>query len=304
MKKLLAKKSKKTVSEDNQYKKKIFNFCIFGSDGLLGKHFLSELKKENVFKVARRNSNYNIDLKNFDKIEKLFKIFKFNNVINCAAKINLDYCENSYKEAKKINTSLPKFLTKMSFKYNFKLIQISTDHFYKSKKKILHKETDKIYAINNYSKTKKEAEKFVKKNPNNLIIRTNFTGRGKSSRLTFVEWIYKSLKKSNKINLFNDMYTSTLDVKYCSKIIVDLIKKNANGIYNVASNNALSKKDFAILFAKKMRKKINFSEISSKKLQTKRGKFLGLNVKKTEKKLKIKLKNSTSVINSLAREFK
>ena len=53
-----------------------------------------------------------------------------------------------------------------------------------------------------------------------------------------------------------------------------------------------------------MRKKINFSEISSKKLQTKRGKFLGLNVKKTEKKLKIKLKNSTSVINSLAREFK
>ena len=52
----------------------------------------------------------------------------------------------------------------MSFKYNFKLIQISTDHFYKSKK-ILHKETDKIYAINNYSKTKKEAEKFVKKNP-------------------------------------------------------------------------------------------------------------------------------------------
>ena len=100
------------------------------------------------------------------------------------------------------------------------------------------------------------------------------------------------------------MYTSTLDVKYCSKIIVDLIKKNANGIYNVASNDALSKKDFAILFANKMRKKINFSEISSKKLQTKRGKFLGLNVKKTEKKLKIKLKNSTSVINSLAREFK
>ena len=38
------------------------------------------------------------------------------------------------------------------------------------------------------------------------------------------------------------MYTSTLDVKYCSKIIIDLIKKNANGIYNVASNDALSKK--------------------------------------------------------------
>ena len=32
----------------------------------------------------------------------------------------MNYCENSYKEAKKINTSLPKFLTKMSFKYNMK----------------------------------------------------------------------------------------------------------------------------------------------------------------------------------------
>ena len=62
MKKLLAKNQKRPFQRTTSTKK-IFNFCIFGSDGLLGKHFLSELKKENVFKVARRNSNYNIDLK-------------------------------------------------------------------------------------------------------------------------------------------------------------------------------------------------------------------------------------------------
>ena len=47
------------------------------------------------------------------------------------------------------------------------------------------------------------------------------------------------------------MFVSTLDVFSCADIIKKLINKKACGVYNVGTNKPLSKKDFAIYFAKK-----------------------------------------------------
>ena len=110
--------------------------------------------------------------------------------------------------------------------------------------------------------------------------------------------------QNKTIGLFNDMYTSTLDVKYCAKIILKLMFNNSRGIYNVGSKDCLSKKDFAVLFAKKLNKNINFKEISCQKPGIIRGNNLGLNVKKTENKLKIKMINSKKVIDNLVKEFR
>ena len=167
----------------------------------------------------------------------------------------------------------------------------------------MHNEREKIYSINNYSKSKKIAETYVKKNPKNLIIRTNFTGIKKNNNSTFIQWLYLNIMKKNLLTLFYDMYVSTLDAKYCSNIILKLMFSKASGIYNVASSDCISKKDFAILFAKKLNKKIQYIEISCKRTDIVRGKYLGLNIKKTEKKLNIKIINSKKVISNLAKEF-
>ena len=297
MDKAFAKISKKIPLE-----KKIFKYLIIGSNGLLGNEFKKILNKSIYMTLARNNSDYNIDLIKFGKLNFFFKKYKFLNVINCAGITDLNYCEKNFKKCKKINSDLLKHLTTLSTKYNFKLVHISTDHFFKNEKFKLNKENFTKVAINKYALSKLIAEKYVKKNKNNLIIRTNFTGfKFNNISSTFVGWLLDGINKKKKLSLFEDMFTSTLDVNSCATVIKKLIECNASGVYNVGTKNAISKKNFAILFAKKIKKKISYEQVSSQKLDIKRGKYLGLNTNKTEKKLNIKMINSNTAILKLAK---
>ncbi len=280
-----------------------YDFLILGSNGLLGSNIVKELKKRkiNFFTIARSNSNYNLNLKNFKKLNYFFSNYKFKNVINCAAKIDINYCEKKFNNAKLINYYMVNFLSKMSKKFDFKFVQISTDHVYKGQKLKLNSEKSKIFSINKYAETKILAEKSMKKVRKFLIIRANFTGKRNN---TFLDSLIKKLKKKKSVILFNDMYTSTLDVKSCAKSIVDLTLIRSKGIYNLGTRNMASKKDFAIYLAKILKLKIYYKSISCDALKVARGKNLGLNVKKIEKKLGYLMPTTKQSIKNLAEDYK
>ena len=184
--------------------KRNFDFLILGSNGNLAKEIIKILKNKKItfFKIAKKNSNYNIDLNNHKKLENFFKNFEFKYVINCAAIVNLKKCEKNKISSSKINYQLPKLLNKISKRYNFKIVHISTDHVYFSKNNILHSENSKTRAVNFYAKTKIQAEKILKKSKKCLIIRTNFVGYSGFLKPSFVDWIYLSIKKKKKLNCF------------------------------------------------------------------------------------------------------
>ena len=75
-------------------------------------------------------------------------------MINCIAKVSIDYCEKKFDEAKLINFKLVEFLSKMSKKFKFKLVQISTDHVYKGRKFKLNNEKVKFFLSTNTLKVK------------------------------------------------------------------------------------------------------------------------------------------------------
>ena len=182
-------------------KKLTFKYLIIGSNGLLGSTIKKILPKNDTFLIARNNSNYNLDFKEFNKLKKIFDKFLFRYVINCAAITNLNKCEKDKKNAWIINTLLPEMLSNLSKKKNFKYIHISTDHIFSSKKIKYFKENVKYRNINYYSKTKIMAEKKIKNNKKNLIIRTNFTGfKTKSLQSTFIGWVIFNIKKKIKFH--------------------------------------------------------------------------------------------------------
>ena len=188
-----------------------FDFLIIGSNGFLGSNILKilKIKKKKFFCIARDKSDFNLDLCNYRRLSKIFEINKFNIVINCAGIINLKYCEKFPKKILKINYELPKYLTKLSNKFNFKHVHISTDQVYMSKSKKYNSEKDNIKGINNYAKSKIKAERVVKNSKKYLIIRTNFTDKKKNKNNSFVDWIYYSIKYQKKIPLFEDMLISS-----------------------------------------------------------------------------------------------
>ena len=285
-------------------KKIKFKYLIIGSNGLLGSRLKNNLPSKDIFCIARSYSDYNCNLNNSKKLLYIFNKYKFLNVINCAAIASVDNCEKNKKICKKINLDFPIFLNKLSKKKKFNLIHISSDQVYSLGNKEKYKETDKTFFTNYYSKTKYFAEKYLIKNNRCLIIRTNFTGFKKTLNETFIGWVLKSLKNKTKIKLYNDLYVSTIDVNYCSKVIIKLINLNAKGIYNLGSHSSLSKEKFASLFAKKIKKKLYYDTVSSKRTIVFRPQNLTMNTNKIEKKIKMNMPSPKQVINNLIKEMR
>ena len=90
-----------------------FEFLVIGSNGLLGSRIVNSLKKKNLsfLTIARKNSNFNLNLENFKKINYFFSKNRFKIVINCAAIIDIEYCEKNFNNSKIINCKLVKFLS-------------------------------------------------------------------------------------------------------------------------------------------------------------------------------------------------
>tara|TARA_E500000178_G_C16884511_1_gene690592 strand:+ start:215 stop:1081 length:867 start_codon:yes stop_codon:yes gene_type:complete len=258
---------------------------LFGGSGFLGSHlknFFLE-KKVSCFSCGR-NSKNDILLRKYSEKE-IFKIIfdlKPDVVVNLVGITNVDECEKNLKKAREINTNITKNISNVLIKYKKKIffLHISTDQVYDS----INSKESKTCLVNNYAKTKKKAEEFVIK-VNGCVVRTNFFGFSKSKK-TFLDWVYISLKKGKKINLFSNIYFSPLYVKTLCHYLLKIIRKKKFGIYNVGSKGCISKAEFGLYFAHKMKLNKNLIQVMKFKkgmLLAKRPNFMCMNVSKFER---------------------
>jgi dTDP-4-dehydrorhamnose reductase len=192
------------------------------------------------------------------------------------------------------------FIIKKRFKFNFKLIQISTDQMYNNKVGLKSNENAKPIVLNEYTKQKLAVEKICLKNKA-LILRLNFFSNTKKNILG---WVLNSCKTNENIYLFNDIYFNPLSVTTLSKIISKIVSKffikDINGIYNLGSKDNLNKSDFCkYIINKKFPNFKNYKVVSSKKFfKIKRPKNMTMNINKFEKKFNICLPYIKNEINN------
>jgi dTDP-4-dehydrorhamnose reductase len=282
---------------------------LTGSTGLFGSAFnkFSEnkfiifnhihIKKKNFLK-----KRFLLDLNSEPEVDNFVKKNKINIIIHAAALTDIDYCEKNKKVAYFTNVNITLVLLRVCKKYNIKLIFISTDQLFNGNRKI-YSERSKYSPINYYSSTKVLSEKNIKKNYKNyIIIRTNFFGYGFKERQSFSDFILNNLLKKRDVYLFNDVKFNPVYLKSLVFIINKLIIKNVRGIFNVSSDQCLSKYEFGIRLAKKFNLPTNY--IKKSKIEkfinlVTRPKNMFLNNSKIKKKLKIKKININSEINKL-----
>ena len=258
---------------------------LFGGSGFLGSHlknFFLE-KKVSCFSCGR-NSKNDILLRKYceNEISKIIFDIRPDVVINLVGITNVDECEKNLKKAIEVNTNITKNISNVLIKYKKKIffLHISSDQVYNSK----NSKESKTYLVNNYAKTKKKAEKFVIK-AKGCVVRTNFFGFSKKKK-AFLVWVYMSLKKGRRINLFSNIYFSPLYVKTLCNYLHKIIKKRKNGVYNVGSKGCISKAEFGLYFADKMKFNKNLIQViklEKKMLLAKRPKYMCMYVRKFER---------------------
>ena len=182
-----------------------------------------------------------------DKIKEQIKKLNVDVIINCIGLTNVEDCEKTPELAEKVNIDIPQSIARASYDCKIKFVQISTDHLFDGNSSY-YSETFSCNPLNVYGLTKAQGEKVVLEvNPRALIIRTNFFGCGPSYKASFSDKILENLDSGVTSNLFDDVYYTPVSVSALRKMVITLLNKNGEGIFNVCSNERLTKFQFGLL---------------------------------------------------------
>ena len=113
---------------------------------------------------------------NFNQLLEFLSKLKKDIIINCAAKIDIDFCENFPGESWTINSALVSVLSNWSQVHKTQLVHVSTDHFFNNRGPFKNSENGEVFLKNNYARQKYSAREFALISPHALVIRTSFCG--------------------------------------------------------------------------------------------------------------------------------
>jgi len=282
---------------------------VLGSTGLLGQALMKEASRRGIKAqgVARTNAEFCLDISDVNRLVKIIKETKPEIIINAVANTSLDECEKHPDKAYITNARPAAILADLCSSCGFYFVQISTDHYYTGDGWAKHEEHCTLRFVNEYARTKYIAEIFALQCPNSLVVRTNIVGfRDKAGQPTFLEWVLASLQSKSHMTLFEDFYTSSIDVGHFSEALFNLLPQRRSGILNLASSEVTNKRQFVEKLAFRLGLSLENTQNGSLRSlnSVARAESLGLDVKKAEAFLGYRLPTLDCVIDRLASEYK
>lgn len=281
---------------------------VLGDTGMLGQALMKEGRRRglDMLGVSRHSPELAVDLGQDDALVKALEESGCNVVVNTVAITSLDACEREPLPAYRINARLSALLARETRRLGAYLVHVSTDHFFSGDGSALHDEQSPVQLLNEYARTKYAGECFALTRSGALVLRTNIVGfRGLEGAPTFVEWALASLEKRVPMTLFDDFYTSSLDVRTFSSALFDLLPAKPAGMLNLAAREVASKLQFVAGLAGKLGlAQGRCTRGSVRSLSgAPRAESLGLDVARAERLLGRPLPGLEEVLDNLVREY-
>jgi dTDP-4-dehydrorhamnose reductase len=275
---------------------------VLGATGMLGQALMAEGQARgfDMQGAARGRTNYWFDISKENTLAVCLDECQPDLIINAAANTDLKFCEENPGLAYETNARPLSIMAEWAQQNQRQLIHISTDHFYTSG--FLHWEEGPVQLVNEYARSKYLAERLALTYSSSLVIRTNIVGFRGHGTPTFAEWAMAAIENQSSITMFDDFFTSSIDVWSFSTALFDLIEKRPGscGLLNIASRQVASKKEFIEALAIRMGKTfINACVGSVQSISPKRATNCGLSVMRIENLLSRPMPDLNDVVNAL-----
>ena len=222
-------------------------------------------------------------------------------IVHCAALTDVDYCEQHPREADRVNSNVVTRL--INGAPNTKFVFISTDAVLPID---AHMPDEDVVPrpFNAYGRSKFHGEQATASlSKDNLIIRTTPVGRASFGAPSgFVDWIHKSLKNGERIELFHDVLFSPITPRQLARVMGKLIAEDISGLWHVSSRNPISKYDFGKQLITDLGRdlsQLGSISITDRQFLAKRSKDQSLSSSRVERKFKLLLPNSREVIEDI-----
>lgn len=168
-------------------------------------------------------------------------------VVNTAAMTDVDRCEREPKGAFAINVGGLMNLMEGCERCGAGLIQISTNYVFDGGASP-YGEKDALAPINEYGRTKAEAERLLQESGlGYCIIRTVLLyGSVPGARSNFVQWVCSRVTKGERIRAATDLYGNPTLIDDLSMGILSVMGKASQGIFHMAGSENVSRYEFAV----------------------------------------------------------
>lgn len=282
---------------------------VLGDSGMLGQAVMKEGRRRglDMLGVSRHSAGWAADLADDDAVVRAVRESGCQIIVNTVAVTSLDACERDLALAYRMNARLAALLAREAQHSGAYLAHVSTDHFFTGDGAAQHDEQAPVHLLNEYARTKYAGEGFALTASGALVLRTNIVGfRGKAGAPTFVEWALGALERGEAMTLFDDFYTSSLDVGAFAVALFELLHSRPAGVLNLASREVASKRQFVEGLAQRLGLSLAHCQSGSVRglFGVPRGESLGLDVTRAEGLLGRPLPGLDEVLDNLAREYR
>lgn len=215
---------------------------------MLGSAFFKFLAGSRDFEMYATDRS-EVDVTDFELLDKIFTDIKPNFVINCTAYTKVDLAETEQSTAFRLNADVPGELARLCKLNNCTLIHFSTDYVFDGENLNGYREDALPHPINVYGESKLKGEKQIEENLENFyIIRTSwlYGPNGKN----FVSTMLKLAEQGDALSVVCDQFgcpTYTYDlvktvIEYFLEPFLERLPENHEHTIRVPGHNFSSKK--------------------------------------------------------------
>jgi dTDP-4-dehydrorhamnose reductase len=220
---------------------------LIGANGQLGSELCVALKKYDLIALTDKD----IDITDIDSVFQICHKHKPEIIINTAAYVRVDDCEDNVDLAFKVNALGARNVAVAAQELGAAIVQLSTDYVFGVDKNRTrpYTEFDRPAPISIYGESKLAGEKYVQHLcSKHFLVRTSaLFGRAGSMGKggNFVETMIKLAQEKDELRVVNDqVFSPTYAVDLADKIS-KLIKTKYYGVFHITNSGTCSWYDFA-----------------------------------------------------------
>lgn len=219
---------------------------ITGAGGMLGSDLLIQLRKKAEGTYAPLGiTRKECDLTLREPLFQLLSRIEPHIIIHCAAFTQVDVCETQREKAFLANGTVTRNLAEFSARAGARLIYVSTDYVFDGEKATPYDEEDPTFPRSVYGLSKREGElAALTLREKGTIVRTSwlFGQNGPN----FVKTILHKAKAEGKLRVVSDQRGRPTYTPDLAEGILNLMEKEASGIFHVCNAGACTWFDFTV----------------------------------------------------------
>ena len=188
-----------------------------------------------------------LDISDAVNADTFFATHQAQYCINCAAYTAVDRAESEKEAAYRINAEGPELLARLSKKYDFRLIHVSTDYVFDGTGRVPYTEEFATNPVSIYGASKLEGEEnMMSAQPDGIIVRTSWVYSEFGNN--FVKTMLRLMKERKELGVVNDQFGSPTYAKDLAEVILQIITsgKWMPGIYHYCNAGMITWYDFAV----------------------------------------------------------